>query len=80
MIFVVVNSSRSSFNKSFRRLFDVEDTTEFVVDCTDESILVVIRDFFVCLVEPEAHAYPSSVSSFPESSASPFYLRKKKKQ
>ena len=73
MIFVAVNSSKSSFNKSFRLLFAAEEITELAVVCIDESKLVVVNDFFGCLFVPEAQAYPSSVSSFPESSASPFY-------
>lgn len=76
-IFFVVNSSRSSFNRSFRRLFDVDVwfTPSLVTD--DSTALFVVfngRVRFDCRVaDPDPHAYPSSVSSFPESSASPFY-------
>jgi hypothetical protein len=56
-----------------RLLFVADELTELDVVCIDESRFVVVKDFFGCLFDPEAQAYPSSVSSFPESSASPFY-------
>jgi hypothetical protein len=37
------------------------------------ALAAVVIDLFGGLFDPDAQAYPSSVSSFPESSASPFY-------
>lgn len=78
-----VNSRRSSLSRSFLRLLVADDwralpaaVSRMAASILAFALAAVVIGLFGGLFEPEAHAYPSSVSSFPESSASPFYRRK----
>ena len=65
MIGHAVSSSKSSFNRSLRLLFDADDTMEFVVFDGEVSLMVAGNDFFDYLVsyQSPSHTPPFSLAT-----------------